>query len=182
MNYLIHLYLTHFLGDYAFQPSKLVAFKQRSLWGILLHTSIHLITLLIVLAPFLYLTKVWVAIAVIYVTHNIMDQTKVTLDKAHPKKQTFFYFFDQVFHWSVILGMAYYMGDIEPNLSGKWLEFYSNQTLFLYFLVLILSTYFYDVTRYFVLQKKTPFKRDYRVLFINALIVTVGFGVYWIAY
>jgi hypothetical protein len=180
MNYLIHLYLTHFLGDYLFQPKKLVEFKQRSIWGIVLHTSIHLLTLTVVLFPFLHLLKVWVAIAVIFVTHNIMDQTKVVLDKANPKKRLFLYCFDQLVHWSVILIMAFYMGALEPNLSGKWLTLYNNESIFLYLLVLVLSTYFYDVTRYFFLRKKTPFKRDYRVLLINALIVTVGFGVYWL--
>ena len=183
MNFLIHFYLYHFLADYPFQNGKLVKLKQDRFLGVFLHTGIHLITMLILLAPLLHIKEVQVAIAIIYITHNVIDQIKVSLDKANPKHARLLYFMDQLTHWIIIYCSARYIGEVVPKLSGQALELYTNNTLFLYLLVMVLSTYFYDVSRYFVkLQMNKPFKRDYRTMFRNAVIVTVAFGIYWLAY
>lgn len=183
MNFLIHFYLYHFLADYPFQNGKLVKLKQERFLGVFLHTGIHLITMLVLLAPLLHIKEVQVAIAVIYITHNIIDQIKVSLDKANPKHARLLYFLDQFAHWSIIYFSARYIGEVSAQLSGRALELYTNNTLFMYLLVMVLSTYFYDVSRYFVkLRMNKPFKRDYGTMLRNGLIVTVAFGVYWVAY
>ncbi len=183
MNFLIHFYLYHFLADYPFQNGKLVKLKQERFLGVFLHTGIHLVTMLVLLFPLLHIKEVQMGIAVIYITHNIIDQIKVSLDKANPKHARLLYFLDQIAHWTIIYFSARFIGEVSPNLSGQFLELYTNNTLFLYLLVLVLSTYFFDVTRYFVkLQMHKPFKRDYKMMIKNAVIVTVAFGIYWLAY
>ena len=183
MNFLIHYYLTHFLSDYPFQSSALVKLKQERYLGVFLHTLVHLVTLLVLFFPLLHERSIQISIAVIYITHNIIDQTKVALDKANPKHARTLYFLDQLLHWGIIYGAARIVGDVTPNLSGKALEIYTHDTIWLYILVLVISTYFYDVTRYFVeLRMDKPFKRDYKTMLRNAVIVTVAFGIYWLAY
>ncbi len=183
MNFLIHFFLAHFLSDYPFQSGKLVKLKQKRFLGVFLHTGIHLITMLVLLFPLLYIREVQYGIAFIYVTHNIIDQIKVSLDKANPKNARFLYFLDQFVHWTIIYFTVRYIGEVNPELSGQALALYTNNTLFLYILLMVISTYFYDVSRYFVMLKMNkPFKRDYKTMILNGFIVTIAFGIYWLAY
>jgi len=85
MSLLFYFYLIHFLADYPLQSSALVKYKKEHFLGVFIHSTVHLVTLLIVLAPFLPNNRVWAAIAIIYITHNIIDQAKVMLNKAYPK-------------------------------------------------------------------------------------------------
>ena len=182
MNYLIHFFLVHFLADYPFQPGALVKLKKERYLGVLIHTLIHVLILLVVFFPLLHFKEIWIAIILVFVTHNIIDQTKITLNKKYPNQTLSLYITDQVIHLAILTGIAYYVGNPTTNLTGKWLELYTNQCLLSYLLVLVLVTYFYDVSRYFVLKKPTPYKRDYRTMMINAMIVSVAYGLYWIFY
>jgi hypothetical protein len=183
MNFLIHFYLAHFLSDYPFQPNRLIKLKQEGYLGVFIHALVHLASMLVILSPLLHDKRIWGSIALVYITHNIIDQIKVKLDAADPRHARFYYFLDQFLHW-IIIYIAYRIaGDVQPNLTGTALEIYTNETLWLYILVMVLSTYFFDVTRYFVLLKTNkPFKRDYKTMLVNGLIVTVAFGVYWLTY
>jgi len=183
MSLIIYFYIAHFLSDYPFQSGKLVKFKQEHYFGVLLHSSVHLASLLVLLMPVLHDKRIWSAIALVYITHNIIDQTKVKLDKENPKHARLLYFLDQFLHWGILYVAFKISEGAIPSLTGKALEIYTNETLWLYILVLVITTYFYDVTRYFVkLQMKNPFKRDYKTMLRNAVIVTVAFGVYYLAY
>ena len=185
MSLLLYFYLIHFLADYTFQSSSLVKYKSEHFFGIVIHSTVHLLTLLVILSPFLPNNRVWTSIAVIYVTHIIIDQSKVSLSKTYPKFIRFFYFLDQILHLIIISACAYYIGLLTPQyLSGWALSLYSNQCFIMYLLVLVLVTYFYDVTCYFARKQyeKAPYKRDYRTMLTNAGIVTVAFGIYWAVY
>ncbi len=179
MTFFIYFLLAHFIADYPLQSSKLVQLKTQHYWGVFIHGIIHLSVMLIVLYPLLYSRQAWVGIAIVYLTHNLIDQTKVQLDKMNPDKARFLYFLDQFLHWSIIAGVSYYVGNITPHLSIQWAELYLNRTLVLYLFCMVLATYFYDVTRYFVRLKsvQVPYQRDYKTMFRNGLIVTVAFGV-----
>lgn len=185
MSLLLYFYLVHFLADYTFQSSCLVKYKSEHFLGIVIHSTVHLLTLLVILAPFLPNEKVWISIAVIYFTHILIDQSKVMLNKRFPAYIRFFYFLDQAVHMLVITACSYYIGLLTPEyLTGAALGLYSDQSVILYLFLLIIVTYFFDVTRYFVRKeyKKGPFKRDWRMMGINAGIVTIAFAVYWLGY
>ncbi|MBU0705843.1 DUF3307 domain-containing protein [Patescibacteria group bacterium] len=185
MTLFVYLYFIHFLADYTFQSSAIVKYKSEHFLGVVIHTTVHLLLLLIVLAPFLPDNKVWLSIGVIYVTHIMMDQTKVTLNRVRARYIRFFYFADQIAHLLIATACAWYIGPLMPKyLTGQALSLYTSQSFVLYLLILTLVTYFYDVTRYFVRRDylKKPYRRDYRTMLINAGIVTVAFGVCWIAY
>lgn len=184
MTFLIYFLLAHFLADYPLQSTKLVQLKTQRYLGVFLHGLIHLSVMLLVLFPLLHDQKIWTAVAIVYITHNIIDQTKVQLDKNNPGKARFFYFLDQFLHWSIIVAVSFYVGSIQPDLTGQSLGIYMNNTLVLYLFCMVLSTYFYDVTRYFIkLKKGLPhYHRDYKTMFRNGLIVTLAFGIYWLLY
>ncbi|MFH0838461.1 MAG: DUF3307 domain-containing protein [Patescibacteria group bacterium] len=185
MSLFLYLYLIHFLADYTFQTLAIVRYKSEHFLGVVLHTTVHLLVLLIVLAPFLPDNKVWLSIGVIYITHIMMDQTKVTLNRVRAKYIRFFYFADQIMHLLIATACAYYIGHLTPKyLTGQALSLYTNRSFVLYLLILTLVTYFYDVTRYFICREylRKPYQRDYRTMLKNAMIVTVAFGVYWLAY
>ena len=185
MTLIFYLYLVHFLADYSLQPSCLVKYKANHFLGVVIHSTVHLLTLLVVLVPFLPNSRVWIVIGIIYITHIIIDQTKVMLNKAHPQYIRFFYFLDQIVHLVVITACAWYAGVLSPGrLSGTALTLYSEPTVILYLLLLVLATYVCDVTCYFVKRgyKKGPFRRNYRNMLLNAGLVTVAFGIYWLVY
>lgn len=182
MSLFILLYFIHFLADYTFQWTALVKYKSDHFLGVLLHSTIHLVTHMVILAPFLYNKKVWLAIAVIYLAHIGLDQSKMELNKADPKHIKLFYFVDQAIHLTVISVCAWFAGKPEPHyLTGWALDLYTNQSIALYLLALALCTYFYDVSRYFVRMKtlNEEYLRDYKTMLMNAGLVTVAFGIYW---
>jgi len=180
MNLILHFLLAHFLADYPFQSGKLVKLKMERYLGVFVHGLIHLITLLVVLYPVLHLRRVQIAIAIIYFTHNLIDQMKVKLDKKDPKHHRLFYFTDQLLHNTILLSVAFYIGIGVPQLSTQWFSLYTNPILVAYVLLMVLSTYFYDVTRHFFLLKgNEPYVRDYKVMMRNAVLVTVIFAGYW---
>lgn len=180
----LHLLLAHFLADYTFQPFSMVRLKYKSFLGILLHTFVHLVVITILCIPFLDDIRVIWGIGIIFVTHNIIDYSKITCEKKFPKWNRFaLYAADQILHFIVIFSVALILiGKTEPFLTGWWYKYYSDKSVVSFFLILTLVTYFYDVTRWSYLNsiKARPYKRDYKMMVRNALIVVVAFGVYWI--
>jgi hypothetical protein len=179
MNPILYLLLAHFVADYPLQPSSLVDFKKKNYLGILLHCLIHMVLLILVLLPFLHLVSVWIGIAVIFITHNIIDYFKIYFDKKYPACRLVCYLLDQTMHMIVIALVSLYLWRLDPNTSC---DFYTDQTIVLYLLILVLTTFFYDITRHFIVTRKTPghYKRDYRMMLINTFIVSVAFAMYWI--
>ena len=184
MNPLLYFLLIHFLADYPLQPNKLIQLKKKSYWGVFLHCCVHLTVLILVLLPFLHLKSVWIGIGVIFFTHNIIDYIKVRLDKKHPDWRLPHYLLDQVTHLVVIACVVAYLQNITPQFIGGSMDLYLDQSVVLYVLILVLVTYFYDVTRYFIRtrKKQIPYKRDYMTMIRNVFIVSIAFAIYWIAY
>lgn len=177
MEYIFHFLLAHFLADYPFQWGALVKLKNKRYLGVFIHSTIHLFFMLLILAPLLHEIEVQISIAAIYVTHNLIDQAKVRLDKKDPKRHRMYYFLDQLSHWSIIVSLVWYMAPVTPNLEGQWLDLYTNKVLWFYLLSMVVMTYFYDVSRYFVTLKSTKldYKRDHRLILQNAVLVTLAF-------
>ncbi len=178
----LHLFLAHFLADYPLQPSWIVKMKYKSFLGVFIHTVIHLAVIILLSIPFLHLPNVWYGIAIIFVTHNIIDYSKVTIEKKFKKiNHLYSYILDQALHLTIIYSVAVFlMGSIQPYISNGWYEFYSNRYMVGFALILVLVTYVYDVTRWIVMnyKKPYPYKRDYQTMYRNALIVVIAFVVY----
>ncbi len=182
MNPILHLLLSHFVSDYPLQSNRLVKFKIKTFWGVVLHCLINLAVLIIVLFPFLRIKNVWIVIGTIFVTHLIIDEIKIILDKKYPGRRLVHYFIDQIIHVAIIACFAVYLTPIPFVSSTGIMSLYYDQSFVSYILILVLVTYFYDITRHFVLTRKAPapYKRDYRMMLQNAFIVSIAFAVYWI--
>lgn len=184
MDITLHLILAHFLADYPLQSDGMVAYKSKHFVGIVLHSLVHVLTSILLGLPFILQGNFWFAIALVFVTHNILDQSKVWAQRRFRKVNRFiFYVLDQIAHLAVIIGSSWiWLRNLSPDFGDHWLKVYQNTTLVLFLLVLVLVTYFYDVSRwtYRNALKPQPYIRDWKMMGWNALIVTVAFGVYWL--
>lgn len=183
MDIILKLILAHFIADYPLQWGGLVSFKQKSVWGILAHTYIHLFVMLFLLWPYLHLDSAVRAILFIFILHNVADFTKIHIDRTHKKGRLARYLLDQLFHFAIVL-IAYWawLRGATPLISDAWKPCYLGSSWVLFLIALILSTYFWDVTRwtYRNSKKPQPYIRDWNIMRRNALIVTAGFAAYWL--
>jgi hypothetical protein len=184
MSPLVYLFLGHFIADYLFQPGILVAYKKNNFLGILIHGFIHLGVNLMLLSPFLGSKKVLQGILALFVIHMIFDQAKISLQKAHPHWNRFWvYFNDQLAHFIsiVVIGIGF-MGYTDAVMKEPFLSFYTNEALLVYLLSLVLTTYFWDVTRwtYENVKKERPYQRDYKMMLQNAALLTVALALTFI--
>lgn len=181
MSVFIPLLLTHFLADYPLQWGAIIRLKQKNYWGVFLHCLIHLAVMSLVMHGFLYDLKMFWGILIVFATHNVIDQIKVVLDKKHPSWRLPLYIMDQSAHVLVVAGVALWLGEMNP--VGPFALVYSNKLIMGYLLVLVWSTYFYDVTRYFLKHRKpdgSHYERDYHGILMHAVGVTVVFGGVWV--
>lgn len=93
---LLKFLLAHFLGDFVLQTKKMVENKSKPKY-FLLHIFIH--TTLLVL--FLYFDKMWWPIAIVVLSHTLIDFLKIKLlNKIHG---TWLFLIDQLLHLLVIV-------------------------------------------------------------------------------
>ena len=124
MHLTLPLILGHFLADYPLQPGWLIQWKKKSFFGVLLHSSIHLLFAVLILLPFLDLWEVWLSLGIIFVTHAIIDQTKVMFEKKYPTYHHFLiYILDQITHLTIItLVYVFLMGDLVISFKEGFLQ------------------------------------------------------------
>lgn len=184
MDITLHLILAHFLADYPLQPNRLVAYKVRHFSGIVIHSLTHALTSLLLGFPFILQGRFWWAVLAVFVTHNLIDKTKLVAQGHFREVNAFiFYVADQVLHLAVIFASSWiWLRNLVPDLGGAWLKVYESFSLMNFFLALILVTYFYDVSRwtYRNALKAQPYVRDWKMMGRNALFVTVAFVTYWL--
>ena len=121
MLFLLKLVFVHFLGDFVLQPAKWVEhklqYKAKSKY-LYFHIGVHLVALLVLLQ----FQAIW-AIAIIVITHFLIDLGKLSLTNAKNKRWLFA--LDQVLHLLVIGLVAYFYQpfniDISELLSPKLL-------------------------------------------------------------
>lgn len=180
----LQLILSHFLADYPLQPGSLVKLKYKKVVGVLLHALVHLVLMILLCIPFLYLQTVQLSLIIIFVTHLAIDFGKVTMDRNYPKINKFIlYIGDQVAHMLVMLYCSILIiGKTEPAFAGGLYNYLSENAIFSFILVLTLVTYFYDVTRWTYRNsiESVAYKRDYRMMIKNAIIVAIAYGAYWV--
>ncbi|MBD3328686.1 DUF3307 domain-containing protein [Candidatus Peregrinibacteria bacterium] len=83
---LLHLYLAHLIADFPLQPMPLVEWKHKSLWGVFVHSLIHLATMVVITIPFIGTPGLYAVLLGIFVIHFFVDAIKVEAEK-HTNKQ-----------------------------------------------------------------------------------------------
>lgn len=180
----LHLLAAHFIADYPLQSNKLIKYKRKRILGVVLHSLIHLVISCLLVLPF-FSYKVFWGIVVIFIAHVIIDETKGLLCKYTKINGFLLYIVDQIVHVvTVYLVAVYFIGKTAILSSGSWVSLYTNQSIISFILILVLVTYFYDVSKWTFFNHKNPhpYKRDYKGMIRNAVIVIIAFGVYWITY
>ncbi|WP_397446708.1 DUF3307 domain-containing protein [Polaribacter sp. R77954] len=107
MLFFLKILLTHFLGDFTFQPHKWVKEKEkRKIKSLPLyyHISVHLLLLLIVLG--FNIQNYGLGIFMIITSHYIIDLIKLYIQKKKTKR--FLFFTDQILHILILVIIAHY--------------------------------------------------------------------------
>ena len=107
-----HLFLAHLVGDYPLQSEWLIENK-RSLWGLSLHTAIHLTLMLLVVG--VASAEAWPKILLLALVHFLLDLAK---------QMTLHYVGDQILHILSIFLVAHWIEiDLPPMLlpsNTRW--------------------------------------------------------------
>lgn len=133
INLIIKLLIAHVIGDFVLQPNSWVKAKKRKKFRskyFYLHGLVHFITLVILL-EFNY--SYWLSIAIIVISHLIIDLLKLNLDGKINSRLLFV--LDQILHL-LILGFVVF---INTPYTIKIKEIYSTESLLLILSLLIIS-------------------------------------------
>lgn len=99
----LYLFLAHFTADFLLQPASLVAWKNRSWKGVLVHASVHFLMALLLLGFYFQSLDALILAGGIAFFHFFIDLTKAHHER-NAKNFQFSYWIDQAFHYfSIIL-------------------------------------------------------------------------------
>jgi uncharacterized membrane protein HdeD (DUF308 family) len=141
------LVFAHLLGDFVLQPTKLIKFKLKSAWGVLIHVLVHILLNILVLLPFLNTNNLYLLwfVFIIGFSHYFFDRAKIIYEKkygkSHKKPSIWPFLVDQLLHFAVLglVAFTWPQSAIEP---------YYNNFLLTYFISLILLTKGFDIYLY----------------------------------
>lgn len=102
----LYLFLGHLIADYLLQPNSLVAWKHRSINGVAVHASVHVLVTTLLLYLYTGKAEVFFVALIIGVMHFFIDSIKASHDQKskHPKTA---YWIDQCAHYlSLLIGLT----------------------------------------------------------------------------
>ncbi len=94
------LLLAHMLGEFPLQTTKISEFKQRKFVGIIFHSVIYTLIILIFSLP--CIAKFWPFIIIIGVTHILIEQARVSVIRYLKKDNLWIFLIKQILHIVVI--------------------------------------------------------------------------------
>ena len=142
------LFLAHLIGDYPLQSEWLIENK-RSIWGLSLHTAIHLAVTLFVLGS--ASVEAWPKVLVLVLIHFLVDLAKSFLVSRWPKHAALQYVADQFLHFLSIFFVARWIeSDLQPSLMP------ANNIWPIYAIGYLVVTYVWHITeRLFTVENET---------------------------
>lgn len=153
MTLFLKLLLSHFIGDFLFQPNSWVKDKEANKLRspkLYLHIGIHAVILLLLLSfDFSY----WLGIFVILISHGAFDLLKIQLQT--PKNNRILFFIDQMLHIVVLLTVVFIY---EPYAFQK-IQI-NNSQLLLLVVVLIFVTQVSAIIIKTIISKWNPQTED----------------------
>lgn len=183
---LAYLILAHLLGDFIFQPSKLVLWKMKSKKGILVHVLVHFVLSSILLIPYLINGHLWLLIVAFGLSfvHFWIDEAKINFDLKNDEKVLPF-LLDQLMHlltiivaYSLIQGFTINL----PNTAFYKVYLDVRLTAFLTFIVFVTTVVeIFHFTRAREKHGATKLKIDTNKMLTRVIIFTVIYGAFIIA-
>lgn len=96
-----NLILAHLLADFPLQTKILFELKKRSIGGLILHSGVWVLLVIILVPHLLLLPK---SLALFFVSHTFFDFVKLKITEKYPRLDNIvFFLIDQMFHIVVIL-------------------------------------------------------------------------------
>lgn len=153
---LTYLVLGHLLGDFVFQPTRLVIWKRESKWGVGVHVFVHFVINLLILMPLILLGYYWLIIIPFFLSgcHFFIDQAKINYDLRHDDKVRPF-MLDQLLHLLTILIIYFFYAGFKIEIpAGVFFEYYSNVHLINFLSFIVFATTAIEAYRYQIEREK----------------------------
>jgi Protein of unknown function (DUF3307) len=174
-----NLFLAHLLGDYPLQPMWLVRSKSQ-MWGLVLHGSIHLLTLLLLVGPFR--GEIWPQILTLAIFHFFVDVVKYRTTEGRPEWTVSSYFIDQTVHILSIIVVTAWINTIVPEAGAAF-----NTALLIYISGYIVVTHVWFVTEKTITHTDSEYNEEVqttlwprmisRATFLTVLLAVGAFGI-----
>ena len=151
-----YLIFSHLLGDFVFQPEKLVLYKMKNIRGVLIHVLIHFIVGNIILLPFIVNGYEWLVIINLGIcfAHFWIDQAKISYDLKHDNKVQPFVI-DQLLHLLTILIAYFLVSEVPMVLPEVWgHQVYTNINIIIFLSFFIFLSTAIETYRYQILREK----------------------------
>ncbi len=146
------LFLAHLIGDYPLQSEWLIENK-RSLWGLSLHITIHLVVMLLVVG--VASVEAWPKILVLAMVHFILDLAKSHLFSRWPNRVALHYVGDQLLHLlSIFLVAGWIEGDLDPALIPV------NSLWPIYAIGYLMVTYVWHITERLLTEQDGEYQKE----------------------
>ena len=166
-----YLVLAHLIADFILQPTKLVKWKMKSVWGTLIHVSIHFTVNLILLLPIILNGYLWLILIILGICtiHFFIDLAKINYALRHDQKVHPF-ILDQLLHLLTILVADFFLSTHTFILPAKtFYQIYTNTNLIIFLSFLVVVTTVIDV---FNFQKRRERNSKARLKFSSTQILT----------
>ena len=153
------LILAHEIADFPLQFDTIYRLKRTSRWGVIPHILICTAVNIIILAPFLYVVKVWYVILFLSIVHFLLDKSKVSIFSKVTGDNFLNFIIDQLLHIISIWLAAWWLA-LNVDFYGFGLpEFYYRTPFIIASSVLIFAMFggtpiVYYATRFWHLKMK----------------------------
>jgi len=182
----LYFFIGHVIGDFLFQTSQIVRWKQASNWGIALHVALVFIATAFMLIPYWESSIIWIAMIANVIIHFFVDKIKIWAEQQKICKSVLKGFWlDQLAHFLTIVFIVYFIPkNIEPTLllDSWWFEYYEQVNLLLYIAGFLFFSYAMDII-YFInrLHKGefTPYSRSYYSMIVHVFAFACLFVLLW---
>lgn len=156
-----YLIFAHLLGDFIFQPTKLVLWKSKSKLGTLTHSLIHFFVVTLVLSPFIlkgYWELLLVAFGLAFV-HFWIDEAKINYDLKHDERVLPF-MVDQIMHLiTIVVAYLLIMGREYTLPEGTFFQVYGDIRLIIFLSFIVFVTTVIEVFRFQREREKNKINR-----------------------
>ncbi len=104
MNTLLIMIIAHFIGDYLLQPEKLATDKAKKIKSLMVHALLYTAAMSMLFLCVQW-TSVLIPLAIIAVSHLVIDEVKIQVErrKAKAKEKLICFCIDQVLHLAVVV-------------------------------------------------------------------------------
>lgn len=156
------IFLAHLVADFLLQPKWLVTWKEKHIFGVIVHAAIHGLIMLIFLLPFR--PEIFVMILIIALIHGTIDSVKISYQKKHKSFEKAL-ILDQLAHL-IVLGVAVFI--VRFPFHIWWISTAGRGVMFL----LVLFSFAFALANLLKL-KKFPAKTTRKRLIRAALVIAV---------